>query len=144
MFSKSCEYGIRALIFIAMKSKREERVNMPDISKAINSPSAFTAKILKELVKGNILKSTRGPHGGFEISEEKRRTTKLVEIIKAIDSDAIYNRCGLGLSECNEITPCPLHGKFKFVRDDLKTMLDNTTLEDLASQLENGTAFLKL
>jgi len=127
-----------------MKSKREERVNMPDISKAINSPSAFTAKILKELVKGNILKSTRGPHGGFEISEEKRRTTKLVEIIKAIDSDAIYNRCGLGLSECNEITPCPLHGKFKFVRDDLKTMLDNTTLEDLASQLENGTAFLKL
>ncbi|MBC8753341.1 Rrf2 family transcriptional regulator [Kordia sp. YSTF-M3] len=144
MFSKACEYGIRALIFIAMKSSKDERVGNTAIAIAIDSPSAFTAKILQKLVKAKIIKSVKGPYGGFEISEEGLHQTKLTAIVKAIDGDAVYNRCGLGLSECSALKPCPLHDKFKAVRADLKTILDATTLKELASQLEDGTAFLKL
>lgn len=144
MFSKACEYGIRALIFIATKSSKEERVGVAAIAIAIDSPSAFTAKILQKLVKATILKSVKGPYGGFEISEEGFHKTKLTDVVKAIDGDAIYNSCGLGLSECSELKPCPLHYKFKRIREDLKEMLDATSLKELTSQLESGTAFLKL
>ncbi len=144
MFSKACEYGIRALIFIAMKSSKGERVGIIAIATAIDSPSAFTAKILQKLVKANIIKSVKGPYGGFEISEEGLQQTKLIAIVKAIDGADVYNRCGLGLSECNELKPCPLHDKFKQVRTGLKTILEATSLKELALQLENGNAFLKL
>lgn len=144
MFSKACEYGIRSLIFITMKSNKGERVHLTDIAKAINSPSAFTAKILQKLVKGNIVVSVKGPRGGFQISKNAIESVRLSDVVAAIDGDAIYNACGLGLKECSALKPCPLHDRFKEVRDGLKAMLEETTLNDLAVQLENGTAFLKL
>ncbi|GHC47569.1 RrF2 family transcriptional regulator [Ulvibacter litoralis] len=144
MFSKSCEYGIRALIFIAKESKRGKKVSPSVIAEEIGSPVAFTAKILQKLVKEHILLSLKGPHGGFYISDEGLRKTSLTDIVRAIDGDSVYKGCGLGLPKCDEHNPCPLHTKFMRVRADLKKMLDGSTLEELAFELENGHASLKL
>lgn len=144
MFSKACEYGIRSLIFITLKSTDGNRLNVMDIADEIDSPVAFTAKILQELVKGNILTSVKGPHGGFTITNQSARKVRLYDIVKIIDGDTIYNGCGLGLKECSVNKPCPLHDKFMEVRTGLKTMLKETTLQELAEQMDNGGAFLKL
>ena len=68
---------------------------------------------------------------------------KLCHIVSAIDGDDIYNGCGLGLKNCNELKPCPVHDKFKAIRDDLKKMLETTTLKELTEGLESGLTFLK-
>ena len=47
MFSKTCEYGLRAVLFIAQESANGHKVSMSTISQEINSPQAFTAKILQ-------------------------------------------------------------------------------------------------
>ncbi|WP_179344403.1 RrF2 family transcriptional regulator [Winogradskyella ursingii] len=143
MFSKACEYGIRSLIFIAMKSNEGKRVNISAISKQIDGPEAFTAKVLQQLVKGNIINSIKGPYGGFEISQKSIAETTLADVVAIIDGTKIYSGCGLGLNECNEEKPCPLHFQFAEVRDGLKEMLENTTLKTLAFDLEAGTSFLK-
>ncbi|MFN3695149.1 MAG: T9SS type A sorting domain-containing protein [Ignavibacterium sp.] len=67
MFSKSCEYAIKAAIFVAKKSLLNEKVGFIDIAKEIDSPEAFTAKILQKLTKNKIIHSTRGVQGGFYI-----------------------------------------------------------------------------
>lgn len=144
MFSKACEYGLKALIFISDKSSKGVRVNVTEISKKIDSPPAFTAKILQQLVRAGIIKSAKGPSGGFEISEEKMDIIKLTHIVDAIDGDKIYNGCALGLNECSSLKPCPLHEKFAKIRAELKLMLDATSLHDLALILKDGTTFLKL
>ena len=144
MFSKAREYGIRALIFITLKSTKGERVNLVDISEEIASPPAFTAKILQKLVKGAVIDSVKGPHGGFHISEKNSAHIVLAEIVHIIDGDTFYKGCVLGLKECTSQNPCPLHIKFNAVRTDLNKMLQETSLKDLSSQLENGTAVLKL
>jgi|TARA_R110000764_G_scaffold60957_1_gene130416 Rrf2 family protein len=143
MFSKSCEYGIKALIYIANYSIKDKRVNIGNVAEAIDSPTAFTAKILQRLVKGGIVDSRKGPHGGFSITKERISVITLKEVVTIIDGDSVYNGCGLGLEECNEEKPCPLHKKFNPVRDKLTVMLEQTTLEDLASQLEYNRTFLK-
>jgi len=144
MFSKACEYGIRAVIFLTSKSKNGERTNITDISEKINSPPAFTAKILQKLVKGSIVSSVKGPNGGFYISEKDSARISLAEIVNIIDGDKVFNGCGLGLKDCNALNPCPLHHKFKAVREDLKKILKETSLKELAEQVENGTAILKI
>lgn len=143
MFSKTCEYGIKATLYIAYQSQLQKRVGIKDIAEAINSPEAFTAKILGELVKVGIIHSVKGPHGGFKIAQQKMDTLMLQEIILAIDGDKIYNGCGLGLKECNAIKPCPIHNKFALVRQELKVMLESTLVKDLASGLNDGVTFLK-
>ena len=144
MFSKACVYGIKASIFIATKSYEGERVSPKEIAKEIDSPQAFTAKILQELVKHNVINSIQGAHGGFEINRDSISLIKLSQIVNAIDGDSIYNGCGLGLKKCDENHPCPVHDKFKGVRDELKFMLENTSLEELALNIKSGSSFLKI
>ena len=143
MFSKACEYGIKAAIFIAINSYEGKRVSPKEIAEEINSPQAFTAKILQALARNNIVYSIKGAHGGFELDKNTIGAIKLSQIVKAIDGDKIYNGCGLGLQKCDENHPCPVHDKFKLVRDELKFMLENTSLEELALDIKAGTSFLK-
>jgi Rrf2 family protein len=144
MFSKACEYGIKASIFIAINSWDGKRVSPKEISKEIDSPTAFTAKILQALVKHDIINSVKGAYGGFEIEKRKISSIKLSKIVNAIDGDKIYNGCGLGLHVCDEDHPCPVHDKFKIVRNELKDMLENTNLEQLALDIKSGASFLKM
>lgn len=143
MFSKACEYGIRAIIFIATQSMQGKRVKIGEVAVESNSPEAFTAKVLGALTKHNIVQSHTGPNGGFSVSDEQLRKTKLSDIVFAIDGDAIYNGCALGLDRCNSERPCPLHHKFVQVRADLKKMLENNTIFDLATDLNSGNFTLK-
>ncbi|MGJ8548902.1 RrF2 family transcriptional regulator [Winogradskyella wichelsiae] len=144
MFSKACEYGIKAAIFIAINSAENRRVSPKEISEEIDSPQAFTAKILQALVKNNIVKSVRGAYGGFEIDKAQIAETKLSQIVYAIDGDNIYKGCGLGLHTCDENHPCPVHDKFKTIREELRDMLENTNLEQLALDIKSGVSFLKI
>lgn len=143
MFSKACEYGIKATIFIAIMSEHEKRVSLNDIAREIDSPVSFTAKILQTLVKSSIIDSIKGPSGGFEIKKAKAGKIKLSKIVSAIDGDSIYKNCGLGFQSCNENKPCPLHYKFVKIREDLRKMLEETSLLDLSDDINSGLTFLK-
>ena len=144
MFSKACEYGIKATLYIAKQAlKSDKRTGVKDIAKEINSPEAFTAKIMQILSRNGVVKSMKGPSGGFYILKEDLEKISLSKVVEAIDGNDIYRNCSLGLVECNEEKPCPLHAQFKEIREKLTTMLTTTTLLDLASGLDSGLTFLK-
>lgn len=142
MFSKACEYGIKAMIYLAKQSSDGRLVSLKEIAASIESPEAFTAKILQQLRKQKLLHSVKGKAGGFKlvISQDK---ICLSQIVEAIDGDKIFTGCGLGLKTCSEELPCPIHHKFKVVRNELKEMVEGTTLADLSNGLDIGTTYLK-
>lgn len=144
MFSKACEYGIKATIFIADQTILMNRVSLKDIANEIDSPEAFTAKILQQLARNNIIDSVKGQTGGYEIQKEHLATIKLSHIVTAIDGDSILTDCALGLKKCSEAQPCPVHHKFKKIREALKTMLENTSLLELSNRSKQGLTYLKL
>ena len=143
MFSKACEYGIRASIYIAKQSQLDRKVGLIEVSEAIESPAAYTSKILQLLVRHKVIKSDKGPTGGFSMNKNDFDAIKISTIVEAIDGNNIYMGCGLGLSNCNERQPCPLHNQFKSIRNELKMMLENTTIKELAEDFEKGLTFLK-
>lgn len=142
MFSKACEYAIRAMMFVAQKSKAGERVGIKEITKGIDSPEHFVAKILQELSRKGLLQSVKGPNGGFYMDAANMRVT-LAEVVAAIDGDQLFSGCGLGLRECNEKKPCPIHDEFKIVRTKLKNMLQTTQIGEFTENLEKGFTYLK-
>lgn len=143
MFSKACEYGIRATIFIAGQSVKSRKVSLKEVAKEIDSPEAYTSKILQRLVRNAVILSDKGPTGGFSIEQNKLNDLKLEKVVVAIDGDQIFKGCGLGLKQCNAKKPCPLHDKFKEVRDKLQILLENTTVLELAEKIEYGLGFLR-
>lgn len=143
MFSKACEYGIRASIYIAEQSQSDRKVGLKEVADAIESPAAYTSKILQLLVRNQVINSDKGPTGGFSMDSKALNKTKLSDIVLAIDGDHVYSGCGLGLKKCNEKKPCPVHYQFKQIREDLRVMLQTTTVQSLAVGLEKGLTFLK-
>ncbi len=143
MFSKACEYAIRATIYIAQQSLEDKRVSLKAISNEIDSPVAFTAKILQQLTRNKIITSVMGPTGGFEMDKDRIDDVKLSKVVDTIDGDLIYRGCGLGLKECDASRPCPVHDRFAKIRDDLQKMLVSTSIFELATGLDVGLTFLK-
>lgn len=144
MLSKSCEYGIRATLYVASETRKKQRVSLRDIARKIKSPEAFTAKILQKLVKHNIVASVKGFGGGFEMATANLGTISMKDLVIAIDGDGLFTRCSLGLHECSETQPCPFHARYKPVKENLKTLFEQTSLEELMSGLDEGKTFLKL
>jgi Rrf2 family protein len=142
MFSKTCEYAIRAMLFIAQKSEQGNRIGIKEISKGVGAPESFLAKILQNLSRNGMVQSIKGPNGGFFIDDSSRKIT-LADIVTAIDGDHLFTGCGLGLKTCSEKNPCPLHDEFKVIRKRIHNMLEFATVSEFNLQLIKGITYLK-
>lgn len=142
MFSKTCEYALRAMMYVGQKSKDGARVGIKEIAAGTDSPEYFIAKVLQGLTRKNLIRSQKGPSGGFYLDENGMNCT-LADIVIAIDGDEVFKKCGLGLRECSEKMPCPIHHDFKKIKTALLNMLQSTKLEELNEQLEKKIFFLK-
>ena len=143
MFSKACEYAIKASIYIAQQSSLDRRVNVKEVAKEVNAPEAFTAKILQQLCREHILSSIRGKMGGFIFDPEKQKQIKIFDVVMLMDGEGLFTNCGLGLHRCSSTNPCPVHDDFKKVRDNLITMVQKYSFYDLAVKTTTGLAWLK-
>ncbi|MES2418527.1 MAG: Rrf2 family transcriptional regulator [Bacteroidota bacterium] len=142
MFSKTCEYAIRAMIFIAQKSKNDNKVGIKEIAIGIDSPAHFIAKILQDLSKKGLVQSLKGPNGGFYLDAAALKHS-LADIVKVVDGDKIFSGCGLGLKQCSETQPCPIHHEFKKVRNAIQEMLEKAKLGEFINHLDQELTFLK-
>ena len=142
MFSKACEYAIKASIYIARQSLQKRRVNVKEVSQSVDAPVAFTAKILQVLCREDIMQSVRGQQGGFVFDEIKQKEIKIFDLVRIFDGDGLFTQCGLGLHKCSSENPCPVHDDFKMVREKLLEMTQKHSLYDLALKTESGLAWL--
>ncbi|MBK7086233.1 MAG: Rrf2 family transcriptional regulator, partial [Flavobacteriales bacterium] len=90
MFSKACEYAIRAVVCIAACGETGKSMTLKAVAKETAIPEAFTAKVLQQLVHAELVLSTKGPGGGFSMPAALARKVKLSHIVSTIDGDALY------------------------------------------------------
>lgn len=141
MFSKSCGYAIKAVIHLWIETNDDSRMSISEIAGAIETPEPFTGKILQSLVRHGIISSAKGPGGGFFI-DKKAVPIVVMDIVDLIDGKNAFERCGLGLKECSEAHPCPIHKEFKSYSSRLKNLLETKTIQQLAKEIAEGKAFL--
>ena len=143
MLSNSSKYAIKGVLYLALNSNTDHKILVRDIYERVHVPEAYLAKLLQELSRHDIISSTRGPKGGFYLSEEDRKRT-LMEIEKVIDGEKRVNSCVMGIRNCNMDNPCVLHklvgsNKSKFIK-----VLENTTILDLIKGKEDVEEFFPL
>ena len=142
LLSKTCEYAIRAMIYIAQQSSKGSRVGIKDIAANIESPEYFIAKILQDLGRKGFVQSAKGPNGGFFMDEEHMRIS-LADIVREIDGDQLFRGCGLGLKECSSEHPCPIHYRFGAIRNEIQSMLEESVVAMFIDSLDLNLTFLK-
>jgi len=142
MFSKACEYAIRATLYISIKSIDGSKLGIKEIAKEIDSPEPYTAKILQTLSREGIISSVKGPNGGFYM-DPKAKPIPLNDIVVALDGDHVLHTCSLGLKECVDEFPCPIHNDIKSYKERVRKIMHEKTVQQLSKELRVGKTFLK-
>ena len=130
MFSKSCQYAIRAVIYMTAQKGVEKNMGVKEIADALQVPQHFLAKILQQLSRHNLISSVKGPNGGFYLSEANAHVS-LLDIVECIDGKGVLNSCILGMPTCSSEHPCPLHHHFYSSREGLKASLSTCSIDGM-------------
>lgn len=129
IFSKSCELGLQAVLFLSIK-KEKVIFKAEDVSKELKVPKEFVSKVLQILTNSGIVGSKKGKSGGFYLAKSPANI-RLIDIVEAIDGLDVFNSCVLGFPGCSSEKLCPLHDKWGRLRDEAYKMLSEETLEQL-------------
>lgn len=141
MLSSKCKYAFRSVLFLAANSSPKQKCGLKEISAKLHIPTPYLGKILQELVVKGIISSTKGPNGGFFLSD-LNKNLKLTKVVEKVDGLSVFNSCGLGLEKCSADHPCPIHYEFILSRDSLKSLLDSKSIAELSQEVLNETVFL--
>ncbi|HSW55438.1 MAG TPA: Rrf2 family transcriptional regulator [Ignavibacteriaceae bacterium] len=129
IFSKKCEYGMQAVLYLASQEKGT-LVSAEDISKVLKIPREFISKILQSLRESGLISSSKGKSGGFTLAKDPSRI-KLIDVVSAIDGLEMFDSCVLGFPECSPTHPCPVHNIWGPLRTQTYDMLTSETIDKL-------------
>ncbi|MFK5857573.1 MAG: Rrf2 family transcriptional regulator [Bacteroidota bacterium] len=137
MFSKSTEYAIRAIIFLSLRATPHKLIGTADIAHELGFPEAFLAKVLQNLVRKNLIVSIKGPGGGFCI-EETTSNYSILDIVEVLEGLDFLNKCGLGLHNCSDEKPCPIHDEYQPVKQKIREALSSKTISIIKKDIAAG------
>ncbi|MDY6876533.1 MAG: Rrf2 family transcriptional regulator [Chloroflexota bacterium] len=134
--SKRGEYGLRALQDLAAHHG-EGPIRNKDLAERNNIPPRFLEQILLTLKHGQIVRSQKGPQGGYYLARAPHQIN-LAEVVRLLDgplapiscvSETAYEPCG-----CPDMETCGLRRVMRDVRDIVVRLMENTTLADLVAE----------
>ena len=136
-FSKSFGYALRGILYIALMQDEQRKVQINEIAKKLSVPKHFLGKIMMEMVKEGLLNSTKGPYGGFGLTE-KTLDTPLIRLAEITGDVNQFNVCVLQMRNCDGTNPCPLHKEMDSIKNKLESLFIQTTVSDLLLEDKNG------
>src|SRR5664280_3270644 len=134
IYSRSAEYAIRAFVHLAQVQEGKYAM-VKNIAEQEEIPAHFLAKILQQLARKGLLRSSKGPTGGFAMRVDPSEV-RLLDIVEALDGLAPFQQCASGLAECNDDMPCSMHDSWVGLRSRIMDYLGKNTIADLAKALE--------
>lgn len=145
MLSNTCKYGIRAIIYLALENS-EKNIGIKQISEDLDIPSPFLSKILQLLARNKLLKSTKGPHGGFNLGKDAAEIT-IMDVVKVIDGMDFFDLCLIGMKSCSDpdsAVQCPIHNQYNPIRIQTKELFENTSFAKLAESIKTSGGEIRI
>lgn len=143
MLSRASKYAILSTLFLVEHSSKEKKISVKEIAKRIDVPSPFLAKLFQQLVRDDIISSTKGPNGGFYLTSENHEKT-VCDIIENIDGLNRLNDCFLGLSQCDSENPCPVHFIVEPFKNKILGKFRDMSIKEFSQEISDNERVLTL
>ncbi len=133
IYSKTCEYAIRALLFLASRPKGEYSLTHV-VSEETGVPAAYLAKIFRDLTHHKILISRRGAAGGVTLALPPEEIS-IKRVVDVIDDPAHFKSCVMGLNQCSDKNACPLHAVWTVSRQKIMDEMQKCNLATITKKV---------
>jgi len=143
MFSSKARYGLKAMAVLADRYESADFVSVEDIVASEHTPAKYLESILTLLRKQGLLRSRRGPAGGFRLARPPREIS-LAEVVRTLDGAFAPTTCARARNPiccegCENMERCYIRPFMRRVRDEMARVLEGQTLEDLAESFHEET-----
>ena len=129
--SRESLYAIEGLFVLSARPLGTVML-LRDIAKARGVPQTFLAKIFQKLTRAGIVTSSRGAVRGYALLR-RPKDIKLREILLAVEGADLFDRCIFWSDRCADADPCPMHNRWKKLREQvIEELMERTTLAELA------------
>ena len=143
MLSNACKYAIRSVLYLAINSDGSIKIGVKKIAEDLETPQPFLAKLLQQLTRSGIISSSKGPTGGFYLSNENKENT-VWDVIKSIDNTHKFDNCFLGLAKCDDENPCPVHFIVAPFKQSLLNNFRDKTIAQYSEEIKNTRQVISL
>jgi Rrf2 family transcriptional regulator, cysteine metabolism repressor len=144
MFSTKSEYGVRVMVQLARR-RGPGPVPLAEIAQAENLPLPYLEQLVSRLRRAELVTSTRGAHGGYELARDPADIT-MADVVHSLEETIVPMQCvsdiGAGRMLCNHeldgYDNCATKLLWTRVQGGIERVLEQTTLAELASFAEGG------
>jgi Rrf2 family iron-sulfur cluster assembly transcriptional regulator len=128
----TAQNAIRAVLYVAGNA-REAPVRVDQIAGALDLPRNYLSKTLHALVRAGVLRSGRGPRGGFQLAEPPERLSlgRVVAPFQPVGEQ----RCLMGRPDCGGPHPCAAHSRWSRVASAVEEFFSHTTVASLLGEV---------
>jgi Rrf2 family protein len=128
--SRRIDYGLRAMIYL-VSIPAGSVVPFREIGRQMDVPEDFLAKILKTLVDQGLVRSSRGPHGGYALARSPD-TISFLDVIEAVEGPVALNICLDGDDACGHSSACTMVSVWKQGQERMLDVYRQAKLSELA------------
>jgi len=128
--SRKIDYALRAMIYLASIAP-ESVVPFREIARQMMVPEDFLAKIMKTLVDQGLVRSARGPHGGYTLAKPASDISVL-DVIEGVEGPVAINVCLDGDDPCSKSEACTMVDVWRQGQEKMLEVYRQSKLSDLA------------
>ncbi|MDR0362130.1 MAG: Rrf2 family transcriptional regulator [Planctomycetota bacterium] len=130
-FSTKSRYALRLMLDLANAGKGEY-VSLKDVSERQGISLKYLEQIVSQLARTGLVKSSRGPQGGYRLAKDASQYTP-GDVIRAIEGNIAVVAClGDHPNACARSAYCPTLGFWEGMNTLLNNYLDSMTLQAMA------------
>lgn len=135
MLSRTSRYALLAAIALAQRP--DEWIPAHELALATGIPANYLTKILHTMARARLLRSVRGPQGGFRLARPPEEIS-LADVVSLFEEPNFLSYCLLGTDTCPADRPCLAHDRWLAAVEAVSRFLDETTLAEIARASDGG------
>ena len=128
--SRKIDYALRAVIHLADEEAAERICSVSEIASRERIPRQFLEKIVQELIHKGLVRSRRGPHGGYVLARPADKMT-FRDVIEAVEGPIAINNCTGDHADCSLIGACGMERIWREGQRRVMDLFESTTIADV-------------
>lgn len=137
LLSQTAEHALRAILFLA-RNRDRGFISANEIAASLGAPANYMGKTLRRLAEKGILRSVRGPRGGWQLLVDPV-SLSAAQVVRAFEDPRDELPCLMGSQRCDPERPCRLHARWTDLASRVVRPLEETSIADLLADVAEPT-----